>query len=477
MLKKIREKISNITVEAKSSMAFAISSLISTGMSYLTTPIFTRMLSAEEYGRVVDFLTWQSLFAIVALFSLNYGVFNNGMLDYKEDRDCYCFSLLILSNIITVCVATIVIVFSFFFSDIIEINLTFLVIMFLVFLVQPAYNFWVARQRYEYKYKAALIVATIIAVMAPIVSVLCVMFISGDKAGIRIVSLEVVLLIVYLFFYFYIARKAKWKIKKGYLKEAFIFNLPLIPHYLSTYLLSSSDKLMISKLVGHFATGYYSVAYSIASLGLILWTAINGSLIPFTYEKCKSKEYDGLARLVNKLLLAIGMCCVFVILIAPEILLFLASGDYTESLKVVPVIVGGVFFQVHYSLYANVLYYMRRAKYVMFASFVAALLNIVLNYIFISLFGYMAAGYTTLFCYLVQAIIDYIMMYLMTKQRIYDMRFVGAVSVIVTLMALFGEKLYDFIHIRYGLIGIGIIMLIVICKKYCINSCDKNCEK
>jgi O-antigen/teichoic acid export membrane protein len=108
MLKKFKALIENSSQGVKSSVAFALASAVSAGMSYLTTPVFTRMLTSTEYGEVTIYLTWQSIFAIIAMFSLNYGVFNNGMMDYKDDRDGYSYSLLRLSNIISICFAILV---------------------------------------------------------------------------------------------------------------------------------------------------------------------------------------------------------------------------------------------------------------------------------------------------------------------------------------------------------------------------------
>ena len=117
MLKKFKALIENSSQGVKSSVAFALASAVSAGMSYLTTPVFTRMLTSTEYGEVTIYLTWQSIFAIIAMFSLNYGVFNNGMMDYKADRDGYSYSLLRLSNIITICFAILVFSFQLFFQE------------------------------------------------------------------------------------------------------------------------------------------------------------------------------------------------------------------------------------------------------------------------------------------------------------------------------------------------------------------------
>lgn len=456
-MKRISEKFNSIPVGMKSTIAFAVASFISTGISYLTTPIFTRLLSVEEYGHVNVFLTWQSLFVIIALFSLNYGVFNNGMMDYKDDRDRYSFSLLILSNIITTMFGLVLVAISAYNPGIVGIELKYILLMLAVFFVQPAYNFWLARQRYEYKYLPALKASLVIGIIAPVISVLCVLISKQRRVEARIFGLEITLIFIYSFFYILLGKNARWKVHKPYWKEAFLFNLPLLPHYLSTYLLSSSDKLMISRLVGDYATGYYSVAYAVASLGLIIWTAINGSLIPYTYEKCKKKEYRDLAKTINGVLAVILICSVLVILIAPEVLSFLASNSYADCLLVIPVIVGGVFFQVHYSLYANVLFYYRKPQCVMFSSVTATIINLITNYVFIQRYGYIAAGYTTLFCYFVQAALDYLAMRIVVKEKIYDMKTIGVMSLIIITVSVFGSKIYQLDWVRYFIVGLTLV--------------------
>jgi len=137
---------------------------------------------------------------------------------------------------------------------------------------------------------------------------------------------------------------------------------------------------------------------------------------------------------------------------------FIATGEYFDSLEVVPVIVGGIFFQAHYSLFANVLYYYRKPKYVMYASVVAATLNIILNYIFIIKFGYIAAGYTTLICYIIQSTIDYVALRKICKYKIYDMKFIGILSLIIFFVAISGKYVYEHNLVRLILIStIGII--------------------
>ena len=100
-MKKLFGKKANISPGVKASIAFFLASVLTHGISYIVTPIYTRVLSSEEYGQTSVYLTWLQVFGIIAMFCLSYGVFNNGMMDHKDKRDEYSFSMLMLSNIIT----------------------------------------------------------------------------------------------------------------------------------------------------------------------------------------------------------------------------------------------------------------------------------------------------------------------------------------------------------------------------------------
>ena len=449
----------------KASIAFFLANVITKGIGYITTPLYTRLLTTDQYGQTSVFLTWLQVFGIVAMFCLSYGVFNNGMIDYPDKRDEYSLSMLALSNIITVCFSGIILCIYPLISKYLKMSFPLLVLMCIVFLFQPAYNFWMAKQRYELKYKLTVFWSLSSAFISPLIAIICILLFPNQRLYARVFGAEVALLLIYIGFYIHLIIKAKGKINTKYWKPALIFNLPLIPHYLSTYLLGSADKIMISNIIDDTATAYYSVAYSVASVAIIIWTAANSSLIPYTYEKCKAKDYQSISKVTIPILLFFGVACVFIILLAPEVVAIMASKDYKEAIYVIPPIVGGVFFQVHYYIYANVLYYYKKPKYVMIGSGVATLLNIVLNYIFIREFGYIAAGYTTIFCYFVQALIDYFAMKHVVGESIYNMKIIIGMSAFLTMISIFSNLTYDYILIRYLAILIILTVGLINCKK------------
>ncbi len=449
----IMSSIKKLSPGVKSSVGFFVASVFTTGISYIMTPIYTRLLTTVEYGKTSIFLTWLQIFGIIAMFCFQAGVFNNGMLDYKEKRDEYAFSLLILSNIITLCFSGILFCLYPIIKQFIGLDWPFVILMVVIFLTQPAYNFWISKQRYELKYKGPLLFSVVTGTLSPLTAVVCILLTKEEsKLYSRIFGAEIALIVFYIAFYIFWIVKNKGKIVTKYWKFAFLFNLPLIPHYLSIYLLGSSDKLMISYLVSDTATAYYSVAHAVALVATILWGAINGSLVPFTYEKCGQEDFKSISRVTSSLLFVFFGGCILVIMLAPEAVRIMATKDYMESIYVIPPIVGGVFFQVQYYLYANILYFYKKSKYVMFGSVIAILLNLILNYFCIRKWGYIAAGYTTIACYTIQATIDYIAMRIVAGRSIYNMKLILLLSGAIILVSLISANIYDYPNSRYAIV-------------------------
>ena len=454
-------KLSKIPLPAKASFAFLIMSIIEKGLVFITSPIYTRLLTQSEFGQVSVFLSWLNLIGVIAMFCLSTGMFNNGMLDYEHDRDGFSFSLLVLSNIVTALCFVIILSVWPYVKLILDIDLPLLYLMFLIFFLQPAFNFWMARQRFEYKYKLLSAVVLSYAFLSPLTAIICIYLFPNHKIYGRLFGGESILLCVYLAFYLYTGAKAKWKINTSYWKVAILFNLPLIPYYLSGYVLNNSNRIIIANLVNNTAAAKYSVAYTIALAVTMVWTAINGSLIPYTYEKCKNNDFKSISNITSPILISYAAMCVVLILLAPEMLRIMAPASYYESVYIIPPIVGGIFFTSMYFVFANVVYYYKKPKYVMFASVTAASLNIALNWFFIPRFGYFVAGYTTLFCYLTQAVFDYYAMKKVVGKSIYNMRLLTALGMVMVCISLVSSFLYHSDVLRYGLIAVVFLLAII----------------
>lgn len=461
-LKKGLDIYRGMSVQVKASMAFMIVNFMQKGISFLTAPIFTRLLSTEEYGVITIYLSWMDVIGIFAMFGLYNNVYCRGILEFKEDKKNFTFSLLSLANVITLAVFAVVWItnkYVFHFLNVPDILILF---MFFSFLFEPAFEFWKTDQRFAYKYKMLCFFMILVMVFAPTLSVAGIFLFPENKVAARIIGANVVTLVLGMGCYVGEVLKSDRKPKISYWKYAVLYNLPLIPYFLSSYVLSSSDRLMIGYFCGEDKAGIYGIAYTMSAVVNIVWNSINATLVPTIYQRCDDGRRNTLSRLIVPIIAGYGGVCVLIMLLSPEIIRFLAPSSYGEGMYIIPVIVGGVFYMSIFSIFSNIIYYEKKPKYVMGAGVAAAVANFILNLIFIPLCGYFAAGYTTLASYLLQVVWSYIAVKKVTGESVYDMKKLGAIGLIVLIMSIGSPILYSYTWIRWGLL---VVILAVIWMK------------
>jgi len=94
-------------------------------------------------------------------------------------------------------------------------------------------------------------------------------------------------------------------------------------------------------------------------------------------------------------------------LVAPEILTIMAPKEYWSGKVLIPPIVLASFFMFLYSISVDLEYYYKSTKIIATNTIIAAGINIILNYIFIPLYGALAAAFTTVIAYAVSFAIHY----------------------------------------------------------------------
>ena len=249
-------------------------------------------------------------------------------------------------------------------------------------------------------------------------------------------------------------------------KHALLFNLPLVPHYLSMTILNSSDRIMISRMVGDDVAGIYSLAYSVAQIVTMFNSALTQTLEPWRYKKLKEGKAEEIAQLAYPTLIFIAVMNLFVIVLAPEIVAIFAPTAYYDAIWVIPPVSMSTYFIFTYGYFAVFEFYFEKTKYVMAATTIGAVLNIILNYIFIGLFGYYAAGYTTLICYIVYSFAHYYFMRRICKkyldgQKVYSMKIIFGISALFMAVGFVLLWTYRNMILRYTII-LALLAIIVV---------------
>lgn len=464
------DKYKRLSAPVKASLWFTICSFFQKGISFITVPIFTRLLTTDQYGVFSVYNSWYSIISIIATLNLSAGVYNNCMTKYPEDRNRVTSAFQGLSTTVTAILLIIYLVDVEFWNSLLQLSSLFVILMFLEVAFMPAYSFWTVGKRYDYKYVGIVILTAIISIGSPLLGIVAVLS-TKYKAEARVISYVLVQMVVGIIFYVYNFSKGKKFFSKEYWLFALKFNMPLIPHYLSMTILNQADRIMISQMVSRSAAAVYSIAYSVSSIMSMVTGAINSSFIPYTYKALKEKKYVEIRKNANILLVLVGGISLFTMAFGPEVIRIVGGKEYYDAIWIIPPIAASVYFTFLYPLFANVEFYYEKTIGIMIASCIGAIVNIILNYIFIGIFGYHAAGYTTLVCYIIFAVAHYffqrriLLNELHIQKDIYDIKVVVGFS-ILELVSMVGMTMtYRHTLIRYGIITALCVIAIIYREK------------
>lgn len=447
----------------KASIWFIFTNVLIKGISFFTLPIFSRLLTTSEYGSSSVYYSWVATISILTTLTIWGGVFNVGMVKFGEDAPKMMSAFQGLASSITLIFLTISLFFLNQLSVLLGISKVLIICMFLEILAQIPFNIWATEQRYKFEYKYLLGVTCIIAIMSPLIGIVAVKH-SVHKVEAKIISNLMVNAIAGIILFISIQKKGKTFFSKKYWKYGFNFNIVLVPHYLSTQILNQADRIMINSMCGSSDAGIYSVAYNFALLLSLITNGINSSLTPYIYQCMKGNDTKKLKKDTTAIVLLVAILSIVLICFVPDLFKLMLPASYLPALKVIPPVTVGAYFLFLYPLFGSIEFYYEENKYVTYASIIGAIMNVILNYIFIKLFGFIAAAYTTMVCYLGFSVAHYMFMMRILKRKgrdndIYNIRYINIISLCLIFISLIMVMIYDYTLVRWGIIitiGIGL---------------------
>ena len=461
-----------MTLQVKAALWFTVCSVFQKIISFVTIPIFTRVLTTEEYGVYSLYLSWLQLLSIITSLYLYYGIFNNAMIKFADRRDEYISSMQgLVVTITTVFLAT-VFILPATWERMIGLSTSIIVMMFFELYVTPAFQFWSGKKRFDYKYKELVGVTLTLSLLNPIIGLLFVLY-AEDKGTARIFAAVLADIIICGLLWFLQFKRGK----RFFVKEFWLYGLslaiPLLPHYLSSVILNQGDRIMIDHMVGKSEVAFYSIAYSIGMMAQIFTNAILSSFTPWLYVKIKDKKDAEIRNIINILLLVVGLIIICIMMTGPELISIFGSPVYEDAKYVIPPVVASVFFIFLYNLLATFQFYYETTHFLMIASVFAALINIGLNYVFIQRFGYYAAGYTTLICYILYSFGHYkvssrVINLKNDNGKYFDIKTILWLSAILIMMCIVSNFLFKSLIVR-TLIFLVVAMTGFLKRKYLYN--------
>jgi O-antigen/teichoic acid export membrane protein len=445
LVTKLRNKIGK---EIKAGFWYTVGNFLLKGVSFITIPIYTRILSTSDYGYVSLYTTWVGIFSCIVGLSLGSSVIN-GKYDFEKKYDEYLSSVLFLSILSFLFIGSVVLAFQDLASSLIGLPANII----LIILIESYFSFVIAFNNSKYvvfyQYKKSLFISIGSTILNISLSLALIYLLKDDKYIGRIYGSSIATLAFGLPLLIFILYKGKKFINLKYWKYSLALALPMIPHLLAHLILGQSDRVVINKYLGSSAVGIYSFAYNIGMIPQILVGTLNNAWVPWFYDKMDSNQHLEIRKASNYYTFFFGGLIVALVFITPELVSLLGPKTYRGAVLLIPIIIISYYFQFLYTLLVNVQFYLKKNIFIPIGTVIAGVLNLILNIYFVPRYGYIAATYSTLASYIVLFILHYIITNKIFKNPVYNFKIFIKPTAFVILFTMLFYLLNDFIIMRY----------------------------
>lgn len=387
----------------KSGLVLTIGNLLIQGLSFITLPIYTRIIPKEVLGEFNLYTSWISIIFIFIGLQLS-GSLSIGKIKYKN-YDEYCVNILTLSNIFFLFLFFVIYILKSYLVLIFNFGENYILIMFLMAYFSYGTGFLGGYFIQLQEAVKSFVISFLGAISNVVLSLSLVYMMKDDFKALllgRLIPTSILFFIVMIYFY----RKKNISYKKEYLTFALGISLPLIFHNLGHNILNQFDRIMVGKMLGLKEVALYSFGYNVATVIQLVFSSLNSVWCPYFFKLKKDNSKD--LRFYIKRYISVALFCTLGYLtIFPELALILGGKEYIETVKFISFIIISFFFVFLYSFPVNIQFYNENTKFIPFGTLFSGFLNIGLNYILIPKFNIYGAVIATVISYFVLLVVHH----------------------------------------------------------------------
>ena len=377
-----------------------LSTVILDSIAFFTTPIFTRLLGAEQYGVYAVYLTWVSIFQCFMGLGMGSSL-NVGRYHFREKYPAFRSGILLCATLCSV----LLIGFVSLFLPLLSSLLHFDRLMIFLMLLHAFFSFIVGFVRGDYVYgKKAQnnFLLSMILTFSTVLLSIC--FIQrktfaepylGRVYG-NLIPYALVGSAVWLLTFF---KRPDWP-RKAYILFSFPIGYPIIFHTLAHSILGQSDRVMLRVFgILDAEIGIYSLFYSLNGVLTALLSALNTSWCPFYFDDLDTENWSSLKRKSKNYVELFTVICFGFLMLAREVTYLMAESEFWNGVNLLPVLAFGAFFTLMYQFAVNFEFFCKKTQLIAVGTILSGLLNIALNALMIPLWGMYGAAIATVFSY------------------------------------------------------------------------------
>ncbi|MBN1622144.1 MAG: flippase [Endomicrobiales bacterium] len=382
---------------AKNSLVTFVASLANKLLSFVFFIYVARYLGPTYFGKYSFIFSFITFFIIISSFGMD-GLTVREVAKDKSSANAYLFNSTLL-KLIFVALSWIIIVFlMILMKKDMHTNMGLLIISFCLLpdsILKSFRNIFWGYEKLEYNTLLDILFRVIIVALG-------LYFIFSDYGFLSILLVSIIAssitLLGAIYIYVFYIDRIKFQFDLNLCKYLLATGFPFLLTGILVSINHKIDKVMLSLIKGDDAVGWYGTAHGLTDALIFISTAINTSIYPIfsrLYKDCKTSFDTALNKTLKFLLILALPIAVGTTILSKKIILFAFPLDYTNSIVALRILIWGTSLFFMNSIMSSALYSTDRQKYIAKIGLAMAIINIVLNFIFIPKYSYIGASFTT----------------------------------------------------------------------------------
>lgn len=200
-----------------------------------------------------------------------------------------------------------------------------------------------------------------------------------------------------VFFLYLIRRYLVPRFSLSLIKRSLSFGFSLTAHQVSLWVINLSDRYCLQLFGTLSMAGIYSIGYNVAFPVNFLSSSIGMAWSPFFFRTAEEKDARlNFARMATYYFTITILVALAIAVFAQEIIMALTTKPYYAAYTVIPVVALSYFFHALYKISTRLLVYAKQTAKLSLCTIASAVMNIVLNILWIPSHGMMGAAWATL---------------------------------------------------------------------------------
>ncbi|MDP1521030.1 oligosaccharide flippase family protein [Porticoccus litoralis] len=385
------------------------SSIVNKAAPFLLLPFLTRFLGPAEFGALSIFLVINGLFFAVIGMGIHTNISKNFFASSRSELAVLIGNMLFVlgagSLLILLLCLGVALTTEQFLSIPAELWLVFPILSFMM-MVNTINLTLLRNEGKAYVYAGFEVSNTSLSVAVTVI------LLAGFNFGwySQVVGLLVANTVFFVVALLSIWRRGylKFSVRKGVIQSILQLSLPLIPHALGGVVIAVSDRIFIERMVGLEAVALYSIGYSFGMIvGLFIdafvkaWTPWFFKVLQVPVDKVKRD----VVRYTYGYFAGVFVLAGVIALVSVIILPYVVHKSFSGAVDYIFWISMGCAVQGVYKIFFPYLVYINETSFLAVSTVLSAIINLILNYVFIQYFGAIGAAYSTLFSYALSAVL------------------------------------------------------------------------